>query len=75
MINFIKYSYLILSKLICAIVSLFIMIPVSILIVRKYLSKDPSTISTLELKISNYFSLSKNIFSSKNSNDVIDNLN
>lgn len=74
MINIIKYVYFILSKLVCAIISLVVMIPVSVLIVRKYLSKDPSTISTLELKISNYFSLSKNIFSSKNSNNVIDDL-
>ena len=74
MINIIKYSYILLTKLVCSIVSLLILIPISFLIIRKYLSKDPSVISLLESKISNYFKISKNIFSSKNSNDVIDKL-
>lgn len=74
MINIIKYSYFILTKILASIISGIILLYVGYLYIRKYFVKEPEQIANFNNSIDGYISLSKKIFTSKNKNDVIDEL-
>lgn len=72
--NVIKYSYFILTKILSGIISTIILAYVAFLYIRRYFTKEPEVITSINENINKNIKLSKNIFSSKNSNNIIDEL-